>query len=114
MERDGELQGWVRIVWVQFFLLCDSRGVYLRGIWWCCGCLLGQGGGGWWQGLTSPSELPPKENKAVAPQRAASYSCLCWYCWGSAVLGDFGAAEAPVLTHLFLIGTSFSFCWIFF
>lgn len=64
-------------------------------------------------GLTSPFELPPKKSKAVAPQWAASCSCLCWYHWGSAVLGDFEAAEAPVLT-LFLIGTSFRFCWIFF
>lgn len=64
----GEPQGWVGIVQVQFFLLCDSHGVYLRGTWWCCSCLLGQGGGGWWQGLTSPFELPPKEGKAVAPQ----------------------------------------------
>lgn len=65
-------------------------------------------------GWTSSFELPPEESKAVAPQWAASCSCLCWYCWDSAVLGDFGAAKAPVLTHLFLIGTSFGFCWIFF
>lgn len=50
----------------------------------------------------------------MAPQWAASCSCLCWYCWDSAVLGDFGADEAPVFDPFIFDWNKFRFLLDFF
>lgn len=69
-------------------------------------------------GLTSPMELPSKESTAVVPQPLASLPTALVTLPGLSSTGEFGEAEVPVLTYIFLVGTSFCggglvFCCLF-
>lgn len=69
-------------------------------------------------GLTSPVELPSEESTAVVPQPPVSLPTALVTLPGLSSTGEFGEAEVPVLTYLFLIRTSFCggvlfFCCLF-